>query len=146
MNVIGYDPRPDFPRDAARQMGTLDELLEAADVVSLHVSYSEQTRHLIGRHELAVMKPSAVLVNTSRGGIVDEAELLAALEDGRLAGAALDVVDGEPNVGRDHPLVAYARRHDNLLIVPHVGGNTAESFAKTEVFLAGKVVEALRSG
>ncbi len=146
MDVIGYDPRPDFPRDAARQMGTLDELLEAADVVSLHVALGDETRHMIGRHEFDAMKPGAVLVNTSRGGIVDEAALLAALEGGRLAGAALDVLEGEPNVGRDHPLVAYARRHDNLLIVPHVGGNTVESFAKTELFLAGKVVEALRSG
>ena len=144
MNVIGYDPRPDFPRDAARQMGTLDELLHESDVVSLHVTYNDQTRHLIGREALAAMKPGAVLVNTSRGGIVDEAALLAAMESGHLAGAALDVVEGEPKVGRDHPLVSYARGHDNLLIVPHIGGNTAESFAKTEIFLAGKVVEALR--
>jgi phosphoglycerate dehydrogenase-like enzyme len=121
----------------------LDDLLAVADVVSLHVKYDAGTRHLIGRSQLAAMKPGAVLVNTSRGGVVNDAALLEALEAGRLAGAALDVLDGEPAIGADHPLVAYARRHENLLVVPHIGGNTWESFEKTEVFLAGRVVDAL---
>jgi phosphoglycerate dehydrogenase-like enzyme len=145
MNVVGYDPRPDFPEEAARRIGSLDELLAESDVVTLHVSYDQTTRHLIGHKELAAMKPSAVLVNTSRGGVVDERALLDALEAGTLAGAALDVVDGEPNVGANHPLVEYARRHDNLIIVPHIGGSTVESFEKTEVFLAGRVLESLES-
>jgi D-3-phosphoglycerate dehydrogenase len=79
-----------------------------------------------------------VLVNTSRGGVIDAAALLAALEQGTLAGAALDVIDGEPEVGRDHPLVAYARAHDNLVITPHVAGNTSDSLAKAEGFIAAK--------
>ena len=107
MDVIGYDPRPDFPADAARRVESLTELLGQAEVVSLHVAYDESTRHLIGRKELAAMKPAAVLINTSRGGVIDEQALLAALDSGRLAGAALDVLDGEPNVA-NHPLVAYA--------------------------------------
>jgi D-3-phosphoglycerate dehydrogenase len=69
---------------------------------------------------------------------------LDALENGTIAGAALDVLDGEPALSAEHPLLAYAREHDNLLIVPHIGGNTVESFAKTEVFLATRVIEALR--
>jgi D-3-phosphoglycerate dehydrogenase len=145
MDVIGYDPRPDFPHESARRVDSLGELLAHADVVSLHVSYDGSTRHLLGSTELAAMKPGAILINTSRGGVVDDRALLHALEEGRIAGAALDVLDGEPNIGTEHPLVAYARRHGNLLIVPHIGGNTVESFAKTEIFLAGKVVEALRS-
>lgn len=143
MDVVGYDPRPDFPAAAARRAASLTEVLATADLVSLHVSYGPTTRHLIGRTELSAMKPGAVLINTSRGGVVDEAALLDALVDGRLAGAALDVLEGEPGIGADHPLVVYARSHDNLIVVPHIGGNTWESFEKTEVFLAGRVVQAL---
>lgn len=143
MDVVGYDPRPDFPEGVAR-ITALDEVLSRADILSLHVSYDASTRHLLGRRELGLMKPSSVLVNTSRGGVIDEVALLDALESGRLAGAALDVIDGEPWIGPDHPLVSYARTHDNLVLVPHIGGNTRESFEKTEVFLAGRVAEALR--
>ena len=74
--------------------------------------------------------------------MVEEAALLEALQSGRLVGAALDVVEGEPAVGASHPLVAYARAHDNLLSTPHLGGNTRESFEKTEIFLAQRVHEA----
>ena len=84
-----------------------------------------------------------MLVNTARGGIVDEAALIEALERGQLAGAALDVLDGEPDITASHPLVAYAQTHPQVLIVPHIGGNTRESFEKTECFLAGRVLEAL---
>jgi D-3-phosphoglycerate dehydrogenase len=143
MDVLGYDPRPDFPHGAARRVEDLDLLIEASDVLSLHVSYSESTRHLIGQEQLSRVRPGAVLVNTSRGGVVDEQALLAALEGGRLAGAALDVLDGEPHVDAGHPLVAYARERSNLLVVPHIGGNTYESFEKTETFLARRLVEVL---
>ena len=71
--------------------------------------------------------------------------MIACLDRGQLAGAALDVLDGEPDITPEHPLIAYARGHANLLIVPHIGGNTRESFEKTECFLAGRVLEALAS-
>ena len=142
MEVIGYDPRPDFPHEC-QHIENLSELLERADVVSIHAAYTPATRHLIGARQFARCKPEAILVNTARGGIVDEQALLAALQNGQIAGAALDVLDAEPEVGPDHPLVAYARTHDNLLIVPHLGGNTRESFEKTEYFLAGRVVQAI---
>jgi D-3-phosphoglycerate dehydrogenase / 2-oxoglutarate reductase len=145
MNVVGYDPRADFPVGVARRVASLDDLLGQSDIVSLHVAYDASTRHLIGGRELSMMRPNAVLVNTSRGGVVDEAALLAALESKTIAGAALDVLDGEPAITARHPLVDYARNHDNLLIVPHIGGNTVESFAKTEIFLASKVIEALQN-
>ncbi|MBI3837564.1 MAG: hydroxyacid dehydrogenase [Planctomycetia bacterium] len=145
MDVAGYDPRPDFPYDAARRVESLVDLLAQSDVVSMHVSYDASTRHLIGRKELAAIKPGAVLVNTSRGGLVDESALLESLQSGTLAGAALDVLDGEPRITTEHPLVAYARSCDRLLIVPHIGGNTVESFEKTEYYLAGRVIETLAS-
>jgi D-3-phosphoglycerate dehydrogenase / 2-oxoglutarate reductase len=145
MNVLGYDPRPDFPAAVARRVEWLPDLLKQSDVVSLHVAYHPATRHLIGREELAAMKPEGVLINTSRGGVIDEGALFDALSEGRIAGAALDVLDGEPHIRPDHPLLTYSRQHDNLLIVPHIGGNTVESFAKTEMFLAQKVVAALQA-
>ncbi len=91
------------------------------------------------------MKPDAILVNTSRGGVVDEGALLAALREGRIAGAALDVVDGEDSFSSANPLAAHARANRNLLIVPHIGGNTEESFQKTELFLAEQVIAVLPS-
>ena len=139
MTVLGYDPHRDFSDSAARPVKSLSELLAQADLISLHVTYQAETRHLINRQTLAGVKPGAILINTSRGGVVEDAALLEALQSGRLAGAALDVVDGEPDVGAAHPLVAYARTHDNLLLTPHVGGNTGESFEKTELFLAERV-------
>lgn len=142
MRVLGYDPRPDFPHAAAERADSLDNLLRQSDLVSIHASYDPTTHHLLGPRELALMPPGSVLVNTARGGIVDDRALVALLESGRLAGAALDVVEGEPDVGPEHPLVQFARRSDRLLLVPHLGGNTVESFEKTEQFLAERVVEA----
>lgn len=146
MRVLGYDPRPDFPHEAAERVVTLETLLAQSDLISVHVSYGPDTHHLLGAAQLALLKPGAVLINTARGGVVEGAALLAALRSGRLAGAALDVLEGEPEIGPDHPLVAYARQHDNLVLTPHLGGNTRESFVKTEVFLAGKVIAALQEG
>jgi D-3-phosphoglycerate dehydrogenase len=142
--VIGYDPRPDYPHDAAARVATLDELLARSDVVCLCVSYDASTRRLIGPAEFAAMRSGAVLVNTSRGGVIDEQALLKALESGKLAGAALDVLDGEPLIDDVHPVVQYAGSHDNVVLTPHLGGNTSESLDKTEAFLAGRIVEVLR--
>ena len=146
MNVLGYDVRPDFPRDRARRVESLESLLPACDVVSLHVSYGPGSRGLFGREALARMKPEAVLVNTSRGGVLDEEALLEALAEGRIAGAALDVLEGEPDIAAAHPVLRYARAHANLIVVPHIGGRTAESLEKTELFLAWKVAARLAAG
>ncbi|MBX7100245.1 MAG: D-2-hydroxyacid dehydrogenase family protein [Myxococcaceae bacterium] len=143
MSVVGYDVRPDFP-PGLRRAPTLQALLNESDLVSVHVSLEASTRNLLGAEAFAAMKPGAVLVNTSRGGVVDEAAMLAALASGRLGGAALDVLTGEPGIDARHPVVAESKRRTNLLVLPHLGGNTHESFEKTELFLAGKVLEALR--
>ena len=125
-----------------------EELLRAADVVTVHLVLSDRTRGLVGARELELMKPTAVLVNTSRGPIVDEAALVAALESGTIAGAALDVYDREP-LPADHPL----RRAPNTVLTPHLGYVTEESyrvfFEQTvkaiEAFLAGSPVRVLSS-
>jgi len=139
MRVLGHDTRADFPEGPARRCDSLDELLAESDIISVHVAYHPGTRHLIHAGNLARVRPGAVLVNTARGGVIDDTALLDALRSGRLAGAALDVVDGEPDVGRDHPLVRYAREHENLILTPHIAGNTTESREKTAAFVAQKV-------
>ena len=125
--VVYHDPAP---REApgARRVG-LDELLAVSDVVSVHVPLAPETTGLVGERQLAAMKPGAVLVQASRGGVVDEAALARALESGRLGGAAVDVYSSEPPAP-DHPLLALrgdaARR---LLLTPHVAGVTRQSSA-----------------
>jgi phosphoglycerate dehydrogenase-like enzyme len=122
----------------------LPELLAEARIVSLHVNLCDATTGMFGVEEIAAMRPYGLLVNTSRGELVDEAALLSALEDGRIAGAALDVVTGEhPGVAEDHPLVRYARENDNLLITPHIGGCTIESMRMTEDHMAGVLLLAI---
>lgn len=124
MKVLAYHPRP-----SARNLADLDielvdlpELLAQSDVVSLHVPLTEATRNLIGRDELALMKPTAILLNLSRGGVVDEAALRAALEEDVLFGAATDVLANEP-VRADEPLLS-AR---NCLVMPHIAAVTGEA-------------------
>jgi glyoxylate reductase len=99
----------------------LDSLLEAADIVSLHVPLLPETRHLIDAAALARMRPSAVLVNTARGPVVDEAALVAAVRDGVIAGAALDVFEFEPHVSEE--LLAF----ENVVLCPHLGSATAST-------------------
>lgn len=144
MKIIGYDPRPDFPLDVAERIHSLNDLLSKSDLITLHVQYDDSTRHLIGKNEFKQMKSGAVLINTSRGGVIEESCLLNALISGRLAGAALDVLDSEPLITEQNPLILYARKHDNLLIVPHIGGNTYESFSKTELFMANQLKDAIQ--
>jgi glyoxylate reductase len=103
---------------------SLEELLETSDVVSLHVNLDPSTHHLIGARELALMKPTAWLINTSRGQVVDQQALTAALQDGTIAGAALDVLDPEPPAP-DDPLLAM----ENVIVLPHVGSATVETRA-----------------
>jgi (S)-sulfolactate dehydrogenase len=116
----------------------LDAILREADVVSLHVPLTPSTRGLIGAEQLALMKRDAILINTARGGVVDEAALALALRDGRLAGAALDVFEREPPGARS-PLAGCP----NLLLTPHIAGVTRESNVRVSALIAEKVVEAL---
>ncbi len=126
MKVIAWSQNLNAERCASAGVelaASKEALLRAADIVSLHVVLSERTRGLIGRGELALMKPSAYLINTARGPIVDEAALIAALRDKRIAGAGLDVYDIEP-LPADHPL----RSLDNVVLSPHLGYVTVGEF------------------
>ena len=138
MQVVFHDIEAKLALGNSRQLATLDAVLQAADVVSLHVPETPQTRHLIGAHELARMKPASHLINASRGSVVDIEALVGALDRGHLGGAAIDVFPLEPrgNDGRfDSPLV----RFDNVLLTPHIGGSTLEAQASIGREVAAKL-------
>ena len=126
MEVIAWSQNLDAERAgrAGAKRVERDELLARADVVTIHLVLSERTRGLMGARELARMKPTAFLVNTSRGPIVDEAALAAALREGTIAGAGIDVYDSEP-IAPDHPLLAAP----NAVLTPHLGYVTRESYS-----------------
>lgn len=136
MRVIYHDP------NKFACVNSLETILARADIISLHVPLNDDTRGLIEERELAIMKPGSYLINTSRGEVIHEAALLAALNIGHLAGAALDVVCDERGE-RNLALLAYARAHDNLIITPHIGGCTFDSMEATEVFMAKKLAKAI---
>jgi phosphoglycerate dehydrogenase-like enzyme len=127
-NLLYYDPirlAADLERQLQVRYVELDDLLRAADAVSVHVPLNAKTRNLIDAESLSLMKPSAVLVNTARGGIVDEEALAAAVRDGHLLGAGLDVFSQEP-VSMEHPLLELS----NVMLTPHSAGPTWQSFPR----------------
>lgn len=140
MRLLAFDPllSPEAIRQAGAAPVDLATLLGEADYISLHVPLETGTRHLIGAAELARLHPGARLINTSRGGIVDEIALLHALEDGRLAGAALDVFETEP------PGLSALIAHPAVVVTPHIAAQTAEAQARASADIAAEVLAALR--
>ena len=123
--------------ETGAQYRSLEELLRESDFVTLNVPMTPETRHLIGRDELALMKPTAVLVNLARGGVVDHEALVEALREGTIWAAALDVTEPEP-LPRDHPLLSL----DNVVIAPHLGSATVQ----TRRGMAQRTVDNLMAG
>ncbi len=132
--VQGFNPtilytdleaKPDAEARTGARRVDLDELLSESDIVTLHTPLDNSTRGLIGRRELALMKPSAILINTCRGPVIDEAALLETLRERRIWGAGLDVFEQEPTPG-DNPLLQL----ENIVVAPHVAGLTAESYPR----------------
>ena len=145
MNILVHDVVAQRLPSSMAAIGSLDELLSRSDIVTLHVPLDDKTHGMIGAEQLRLFKHGALLINTARGALIDSAALLRALEEGSLAGAALDVLDNEHGVVRDgHPLIEYARRHDNLIVTPHMGGSTFEAVEKTDLFILQRAVKSLR--
>ena len=143
MRVLGCDHHPRKKIDHVEYVD-FKTLLREADVLSIHVHLTQENRGLINREALSLMKHDAIIVNTSRGAIIDETALVEALGANKLGGAGLDVIDGEWRTDlTDHPLIAYARDHDNLTITPHIGGVTDEAQQITCAFTANRVAAAL---
>ena len=140
LEVLVYDPYVDAAamEELGVQVVDLETVLRKADYISLHSPLTEETRHLINAKTLALMKPTAYLVNAARGGLVDEDALLAAVQSGQIAGAALDVLAVEP-VAADHPFLEEER----ILLTPHVGWYSEESKVDVRVQGAEEVVRVL---
>lgn len=144
MEVVGFDPYIADDRFRAlrvRRAATLDALLEEADIVTVHTPLNDETKGLIGRRELSILRAGAIVANLARGGIVDDQALLAALESGHVQGAALDVYQAEP-LAADHPI----RRVPNVVLTPHIGASTAEAQRNVAVDVCRAVRDALLHG
>jgi D-3-phosphoglycerate dehydrogenase len=143
MRVLAHDFK-DFQAEGIERVDK-QTLFRESDVISLHVPLTPETTNLVDRKEFALMKPGAIIVNTSRGAIINQEALLEAIKTGRIAGAGLDVIHWEwPDVKR-HPLMEYARTHENLVIVPHLGDITYESQAMSLHHIAEKLGDFIRA-
>ena len=139
MNLLAYDPiqSVEFMERTGAKYVDLEALLRESDFVTLHVPLTPQTKHMIGKRELGLMEASAVLINTSRGGVIDEAALAEALQQGKIAGACLDVYEKEPPV--DSPLLKLS----SVVLTPHLGASTVEAQRDAALIVARKIKEAL---
>jgi glyoxylate reductase len=140
MKVIYYDayrPPPEVERGFGVEFRELDDLLTEADLVTMHTNLSEETHHLINSERLARMKPTAVLVNTSRGPVIDEAALAKALKEGQIFAAGLDVFEKEPEV---HPDLLDL---ENVVVIPHLGSATVDTRIAMGMLAAENLISAL---
>jgi len=141
MNIIGYDVTPiddEFSKEVGLMKADLDTLLSSADYVSFHVPLLDSTRHMINAEKLKMMKNTARIINTARGGVIDEEALYNSLKDGILAGAALDVFEVEPATG--NKLITLP----NFIATPHMGAQTKEAQLLAANNIAEKIIQILR--
>ncbi|MBI9074130.1 MAG: hydroxyacid dehydrogenase [Desulfatibacillum sp.] len=148
MEVRYYDPFVDKAGEGVIRMDSLEDLVAVSDIVTIHIPHEPATENLFSARIFDLFKDGSFFINTSRGELVDHDALLAALENGKLAGAAVDVLDGEFDpefTGKvpDQPLVKYASAHDNLIITPHIGGSTLDAWSLTQEYTVQKIIEAL---
>jgi D-3-phosphoglycerate dehydrogenase len=138
MYILYYDVvcRDDLNKELGAECVSIEELLKRSDIVTIHVPLLPETRHMINEEKLRLMKKTAILINTSRGAVVDTAALVKALSEGWIAGAGLDVFEEEP-LPKDHPLTKL----DNVVLTPHIGASTKEAQEKAGVEVARKIVE-----
>lgn len=143
MTILAYDPfvAPQRAVELQARLLPIEQLLQEADIVTLHVALTDETRHLLNAQRLRLMKPAAFLVNTARGELVDEMALVAAVKEKRIAGAAIDVFSEEP-LPKDSPL----RGLERVLLTPHLAASTAEAQRRVAIEICTAVREALLRG
>jgi phosphoglycerate dehydrogenase-like enzyme len=139
-HVLGFDPHVFKVSDVTIEQVELDELLSRSDIVTLHLPLIPETRSFIGRDQLTKLKRSAILINTARGPIIDQAALIEALTQNRLAGAGLDVFDLEPPLSANHPILTA----QNTVLTPHIGFETAEAMATKANIALGHLEDFLK--
>jgi len=150
MAVRYYDPYVPTSSEGAESMHSLKDLVSVSDVVTVLVPHEKETEGMFSRDVLASFKPGSYLINTARGELLDWDALLDALQSGHLAGAALDVFEGEfiPGFAErfpEHPVLRYAHTHDNLILTPHIGGSTVDAWRLTEAHAIEMALSHLRS-
>lgn len=141
MNIIGYDVIPideEFSKEVGLMKADLNTLIQSSDYISIHVPLLDSTYHLIDEQKLSTMKKTAKIINTSRGGVIDEDALYNALKNGNLGGAALDVFEKEP--ATNHKLVEL----DNVILTPHIGAQTKEAQSLAANVIGEKIIQILR--
>ena len=141
MNIIGYDVVPideEFTKEVGLMKADLDTLLQSSDYISLHVPLLDSTYHLINAQKLSTMKKTAKIINTSRGGVIDEDALYEAIKSGNLGGAALDVFEKEPATGNK------LAELDNVILTPHIGAQTKEAQSLAANIIGEKIIQILR--
>jgi D-3-phosphoglycerate dehydrogenase / 2-oxoglutarate reductase len=141
MNIIGFDVIPideEFSKEVGLMKTDLDTLLQSSDYVSLHVPLLDSTYHMIDAKKLSLMKKTAKIINTSRGGVIDEEALYDAIKNGNLGGAALDVFESEPAINNKLATL------DNVILTPHIGAQTKEAQSLAANVIAEKIIQILR--
>jgi D-3-phosphoglycerate dehydrogenase len=141
MNIIGFDVVPideEFAKEVGLMKADLNTLLQSSDYISIHVPLLDSTYHLLDAQKMSTMKKTAKIINTSRGGVVDEDALYDALKNGTLGGAALDVFEKEPAIG------TKLAELDNVILTPHIGAQTKEAQSLAANVIAEKIVQILR--
>jgi len=146
MRVRYYDPYIDDRNCCIEKMPSLESLVSSSNVISIHVPANTTTLNMINDRIIEYMQPGTIIINTSRGEVIEEGALLNALKKGRLRGAALDVLNGEFEPGfkpSSHPLVKYAMENENLLITPHIGGSTIDAWCETQKMVISMAIKEL---
>jgi len=141
MNIIGYDVIPideEFSKEVGLMKADLNTLLQSSDYISIHVPLLDSTYHLLDAQKMSTMKKTAKIINTSRGGVIDETALYDALKNGTLGGAALDVFEKEPAIGNK------LAELDNVILTPHIGAQTKEAQSLAANVIAEKIIQILR--
>lgn len=141
LKILAHELYPDkkFISSFGVKLASLEEVLSNSDIVSLHIPLTKETYHLIGKKELALMKPDAILVNTARGGLIDEEALIDALKKGIIGGAAIDTFENEPYTG---PLKDF----DNIILTPHIGSYAKETRIRMELETVNNLINTLNRG